>query len=700
MVQDITILGEGTLPVPFSVSVGNISRGQHLGQLVRVTGRIDSPKQFQEYPPRIHLSDSSDTIFMYVSNRLLRDPEFAARLSAGGNAEIVGIVENSEGLPPYDSTYQIRPRGVGDVHFRPAPPIREVALVVVICLGLFSVFHLWRRRSEAEKAVKELTALGENLRRSEEALRDSNQRLEAVLHSSPLAIVTQDLDGTVQTWNPAAEQLFQWRSEEVIGVRLPVVPEDEQEIYQENKRRLSRGEVLHLEEVRPQRKDGSRFDASLAIAPLYDQNRRMKGVMAIIQDVTEKKQWNARLLEMQKMEAVGQLAGGIAHDFNNSLGAILGWAEFALEGVEDESRFRKPLDYISQQARRSADLTRELVAFSRRQALEKQNVELNSVVEQTLSLMSRMLPADVAVEKALASDLPPVLADPTQVERILMNLCLNARDAMPAGGTLRLATEQAQINEDDCRRFTDARPGNYAVLSISDTGQGMDQHTLSRIFEPFFTTKRDGKGTGLGLAVVYGIVKQHGGFIHVYSELGHGTTFRVYFPAGNHGAKKSAQSAVQTAGGNHELILLAEDHAGYREIAQQTLEDLGYRVLAAADGKEALQIFHDHRDEIAVAILDVVMPGIRGPELYKQMLVERPQLPVIFASGYSLESDSLIAVRSRNVLFLQKPYSQKTLGQKVREILDQNPPKNAQTLQLETAVPDQSGGQEIFPPTE
>ena len=523
--------------------------------------------------------------------------------------------------------------------------------------------------------------------------------LEAVLHSSPLAIVTLDLEGKVQTWNPAAEKLFQWRSEEVIGRRLPAVPEDEQATYEESRRRLRQGEVLHWKEVRSQRKDGSRFDAILAMAPLYDQNRRMKGSMAIIQDVTEEKQWNARLLEMQKMEAVEQLAGGIAHDFNNSLGAILGWAEFALEEMEEGSPLRRPLNYILQQARHSADLTRELVAFAQRQTLEKQAVELNSVVEQTLGLLGRMLPANVAVEKSLASDLPSILADPAQVERILMNLCVNARDAMPAGGMLRLATAPALLDEDDGRSLADAKPGSYAVLSIADTGQGMDPDTLSRIFEPFFTTRRDGKGTGLGLASVYGIVKQHGGFIHVSSELGHGTTFRVYFPAGNPGARRPEPDVVQTAGGNHELVLLAEDHAGYREIAQGALENLGYRVLAAADGNEALRIFRDHRDEIALAILDVVMPGMHGSEAYKQMLLERPQFPVIFVSGYSLESDSLLALRSRNVRFLQKPYSPKTLGQEVWQILDQNSRENAQTLQSEPPIHDPSGGEEISPPT-
>jgi PAS domain S-box-containing protein len=524
--------------------------------------------------------------------------------------------------------------------------------------------------------------------------------LEAVLNSSPLAIVTLDLEGKVQTWNPAAEKLFQWRSEEVIGLRLPVVAEDEEEIYQESQRRLREGGEVHWEAVRPQRKDGSRFDASLAMAPLCDQNRRMKGSMAIIQDVTERKQRNARLLEMQKMEAVERLAGGIAHDFNNSLGAILGWAEFALEKMEDESPLRKPLNYILQQARHSADLTRELVAFAQRQTLEKQAVELNRVVERTLSLMSRMLPADVAVEKSLASDLPPVLADPAQVERILMNLRVNARDAMPAGGTLRLATEHAQLDEADCLPLADAKPGSYAVLSIADTGQGMDPDTLRRIFEPFFTTKRDGKGTGLGLAAVYGIVKQHGGFIHVSSELGHGTTFRVYFPAGNPRAQRPEPGAVQTTGGNHELVLLAEDHAGYREIAQEALENLGYRVLAAADGKEALRIFRDHRDEIALAILDVVMPGMHGSEAYKQMLRERPPFPVIFVSGYSLESDSLLALRSRNVRFLAKPYSPKTLGQVVRQILDHNRRENAPSWKVETAAPHPSGGDETLPPAE
>jgi len=484
--------------------------------------------------------------------------------------------------------------------------------------------------------------------------------------------VVRDLKGNVQTWNPAAEKMFGWTQEEVLGFPLPVVPEGEQEIYQENMRRLSNGEVLLIEEVRPQRKDGSRFFASLAIAPLYDPERRIKGFLAILQDTTEKKEWNARLLQMQKMEAIGQLAGGIAHDFNNSIGAILGWAEFALEEAGRNSAMTKPLNHIVDQARHATDLTRELATFARRQALEPQNVDLNQVVEQTLQLAARTLPADIEVSQMLAPDLSAVRADPTQLERILMNLCLNARDALPRGGKLCIGTEPVKLDEDCCRSFTNAKPGDYAVLWVTDTGVGMDAETQLRIFEPFFTTKPEGKGTGLGLAVVYGIVKQHGGFINVYSEPGQGTTFRIYLPVSRELARTPQPDAAETLVGGDEVILLAEDHAGYRGIAQHTLESLGYQVRTAADGKEAVQVFQHYREEIRLAVLDVVMPGMRGPEAYKKMCAEQPNLPVIFVSGYSVESDSLISNPLRHVAFLQKPYNPKALARKVRELLDQH----------------------------
>ena len=274
----------------------------------------------------------------------------------------------------------------------------------------------------------------------------------------------------------------------------------------------------------------------------------------------------------------------------------------------------------------------------------------------------------------LAPDLGVVRADPTHIEQVLMNLCVNARDAMPDGGRLLIETHNAEIDEEYARSHTYARPGRYAVLDVTDTGLGMDAATQEHIFEPFFTTKEQGKGTGLGLATVYGIVKQHGGFLHVYSEPGHGTQFHVYLPLSdgaveNREEKRVAENSERVCGG-HETILLAEDHEGVREVACDTLAGLGYQVLLAADGDEAVAMFSAHCNSIALAVLDVVMPGTSGPQAYARICATRPDLPVIFVTGYSAEAAEMTARAERGAVFLQKPYRPSQLGQRVREMLD------------------------------
>jgi two-component system, cell cycle sensor histidine kinase and response regulator CckA len=376
-----------------------------------------------------------------------------------------------------------------------------------------------------------------------------------------------------------------------------------------------------------------------------------------------------QLRQAQKFEAIGQLAGGVAHDFNNVVGAILGWAELGYEENRGNPREAGRYSRIREQAERAAALTRELLAFARRQVLQPRAMDLNTVTSGLTSFLDKVIGRDIEL-KVLTGPLDPIKGDPTQLEQVLMNLCLNARDAMPGGGRMVVETEMVELDDSYCRFYPGATPGRYAVLSVSDTGTGMDSETRERIFEPFFTTKPRGKGSGMGLAMAYGIVKQHGGVIHVYSEPGQGSLFRVYLPvaeetkAENTSGKAPVSSLAEMRG--TETILVADDHEAIREMARQTLVGLGYRVLSACDGVEALRLCE--REAPALAILDVIMPNMGGVVAAEKLLARHGRLPILFTSGYSQDSDN-VAMTANQGQYLQKPYSPTALARMVRAIL-------------------------------
>lgn len=384
----------------------------------------------------------------------------------------------------------------------------------------------------------------------------------------------------------------------------------------------------------------------------------------------EKRQVEHRLRQLEKFEALGKLAGGVAHDFNNVIGAIMGWAEIGADRVAEGSQEGKLFRKIGDQARRAAGLTRQLLAYARRQILEPKNINLNQMVKETTNLLEKVIGEQIEVKMALAEDLRVTRADPAQIEQVLMNLCFNARDAMLAGGQLLIETRNLDLDERYCSRHVDARPGHWVQLSVSDTGSGMDAATLERIFEPFFTTKEVGKGTGLGLATVFGIMKQHNGFIEVYSEVGTGTAFHVHLPVGEGEAESLGAADNAPARGGNELILVAEDHDGIRDMAEQILGTLGYKLILARDGEEAVQKFREHPGEISLLLMDVVMPKMAGTEAYEKICVSHPGMPVIFTSGYSERGSFLSSALHPGAIVLQKPYGARSLAKKVREILD------------------------------
>jgi two-component system, cell cycle sensor histidine kinase and response regulator CckA len=388
----------------------------------------------------------------------------------------------------------------------------------------------------------------------------------------------------------------------------------------------------------------------------------------------ERRRLEQQVSQLQKFEAIGRLAGGIAHDFNNVVGAIMGWAELGRDETQVGSRPHERFIKIHEQARRAARLTSQLLAFARRQVLTRRKININDVVSEGTSLLQRVIGEHIDIRRVLAADLRVVSADSVQIDQVIMNLCINARDAMPNGGRLTIHTSNVEVGEDICRLSSNARPGQYVLLTVSDTGIGMDATTLEHIFEPFFTTKELGRGTGLGLSTVYGVVKQHDGVITVDSEPGRGTTFRVYLPALSGAPEPREIERNERGRAGTETVLLAEDHHGLREAAQEMLEVLGYKVLLAVDGTTAVQCFQANFDNIDIAVLDVVMPGLSGPEAYTQMAAMRPDLGVVFTTGHTSEVGILSSMMERGASVLQKPYDSASLSRRIRTVLDSKHP--------------------------
>jgi signal transduction histidine kinase/ActR/RegA family two-component response regulator len=421
------------------------------------------------------------------------------------------------------------------------------------------------------------------------------------------------------------------------------------------------------------RKDGRIIKVRIVARRVHESHSSYERNQIVVEDVTEHIALEKQLRQAQKFEAFGQLAGGIAHDFNNMIGAILGWAELGLDETPAETTLHTRFEKIRLQAERAASLTRQLLAFARRQALEPRHINLNQAVTETLSLLEKVIGSNIEVKRDLAPDLAMVRADPAQIEQVLMNLCLNARDAMAAGGELRVETRNADFDAAFCRQNPQVHPGRHVLLSVSDNGQGMDSATLDRMFEPFFTTKGPSKGTGLGLATVYGVTKQHGGVVFVDSELGKGTCFRVYLPIAEGAVVvPKLPEAVDPVRGGTETILVAEDHEGLRHLAIETLSSLGYTVLPVADGEAAAELYAERGETIHLAILDVMLPKLTGPAAFACMRDKNGGPPVIFVTGYSADTDFEKKIRAGAFNVLHKPFSPRELARKVREMLDQS----------------------------
>jgi PAS domain S-box-containing protein len=507
---------------------------------------------------------------------------------------------------------------------------------------------------------------------------EARARLATIVESSEDAIVSMALDGAITTWNRSAERLHLYSADEVVGTSIflhvpAAVLAEERRIFE----RAAGGEAVRHHDTRRIRKDGSEIEVALTIFPIRDAAGSVIGVSKIARDLTDRRRVEAALhrteeqfRQAQKMEAVGRLAGGIAHDFNNLLSVILSYSTLAVDELKPGDPLRDDIVEIQKAGERATGLTRQLLAFSRQQILEPRVIDLNQILAGMEGMLRRLLGEDVHVTLLPAPELGRVRADPGQLEQVVMNFAVNARDAMPDGGALTIETLNVELDETYVGAHADVAPGSYVMLAISDTGTGMDAATRARVFEPFFTTKDQGKGTGLGLATVFGIVQQSGGHVGVDSEPGCGSTFKVYLPRNLDAATSPATADARIARRGSETILLVEDEDQVRAVACTILRRHGYHVLEASNGGEALLVARDFTAKIDLLLTDVVMPRMSGRKLAEQLAPRRPEMKVIFASGYTDDAIIHHGVLDAGVAFLQKPFTPRALLNKVRERLD------------------------------
>lgn len=558
-----------------------------------------------------------------------------------------------------------------------APLIRELVVPIMRSDRIVAVLGIGNKPTGyTEKDVELVSYLADvaweitRRKRAEEGLKESEQRYRTLFEESRDGVCSVLRDGEITDANPSFLEMFGYTREELIGKdirKLYVDPAGRSNIQEE----IEKKGFLKDHAVKYRKKDRTEIDCLITSSVYHGEDGSIAGYRGIIRDVTDEKRIQRELLQAQKMESIGTLAGGIAHDFNNLLTVVLGFSELLLIGKDERDPSYADLQRINRAARSGADLVKRILAFSRKADFNPGPLDLNHEIEQAKQLLTRTVPKMIEVELVLSDGLPTVIADPTQFEQMLMNLAVNARDAMPDGGKLTIDTKPVTLDEEFCRLHLGSKPGDYVMLSVSDTGHGMDHDTLNHIFEPFYTTKASGEGTGLGLAMVYGMVKQHEGYIICYSEPGMGTTFKIYLPVTPTAAKSETPTAKPVISRGTETILLVDDEEMVRDLGKRILERSGYTVLTAANGKEAVNLYRKQGSEISLVILDLIMPEMGGKQCLEHLLKIDSLVKVVIASGYSGAGETKKAIEAGASGFVGKPYEMRGLLEAVRRALDE-----------------------------
>ncbi|PYP56387.1 MAG: hybrid sensor histidine kinase/response regulator [Gemmatimonadetes bacterium] len=597
----------------------------------------------------------------------------AAALEAALDRHPWDLVIGDYSMPHFSGTAalaMLRERGLDVPYICVSGTITEELAVAAMKAGA----HDYVTKGQLKRL---LPAIERELReaKARATLRATEASYETLVEHAPVGIYRSSPEGRFLSVNAAVVRILGYdAAADVLGLHMA------RDVYAdaaERQRLVERDSYSARQydnvEATWKRRDGRLLTVQLSVRAVRDAAGRVEYYETFVRDVTDQRRLQQQVLQSQKLEAVGRLAGGIAHDFNNLLTVITSYSDLLLEDLSPGDPKRDDLEQVRKAADGAAALTRQLLAFSRQQVVEPRVVSLNTVVEGLQKILRRVIGEDVELTTTLAPDLGAVRADVGQLEQVLMNLAVNARDAMPTGGRLTIETANVEHDPDYARDHDAAAVRRFAMLAVSDTGCGMDDATKAKIFEPFFTTKEPGKGTGLGLATVYGIVQQAGGFIWVYSEPGHGTSFKIYLPQVDATAEVAAAATGARAPGGTETVLLVEDAAAVRAVTKQVLERHGYAVLEAPGGEAAVRLAQRHRGPIHLLLTDVVMPRVSGRELAEQLARVRPDTRVLYASGYTDDSVVRHGILESGTAYLQKPFSPESLARKVREVLDAPP---------------------------
>ncbi len=536
--------------------------------------------------------------------------------------------------------------------------------------------------AKLQQRIQELEVSENERKRVEEALRESEERFRQMYDEAPVGYHELDREGRIIRVNRRELEMLGYTDEELLGRPVWKFVVEEEMTRQVIMAKITGDVPFHETFERTyRRKDGTTLPVLIQDRIIRNKKGRITGIRSMIEDITERRRAEKalqkseeQLRQWQRVEAIGRLAGGVAHDFNNLLMTIKGCSELLLGGLDQSDPRCEEVEEIRKAAERATALTRQLLAFGRRQVLQPQVLDLNEVVANMDRMLQRLIGEDIQLLTVLDSGLWPVKVDPGQIEQVIMNLAVNARDAMPGGGKLTIETANVVLDEGYARRHVSVSPGPCVMVAVTDTGCGMDKEIQAHLFEPFFTTKKTGEGSGLGLSTVYGIVKQSGGNIWAYSELGQGTTFKIYLPRVEEAVKTyRPKTAPAVSPGGSETILLVEDEEAVRTIVSKILQNRGYTVLEAHHGNEALQICEHHEGPIHLMVTDVVMPQLSGRELAERLMLLRPEIRVLFMSGYPDNALVHHGVLGAGTAFLQKPFSLNALECKVRELLDAPP---------------------------